>query len=209
MALIIAFAFITPIYAKFSISFLSGRFTSVCSWESTDKAYTSFTVTIINQLVYNESAGDTDFAQISLSNSSDYSTQKSIDIKFFKDGTFQVWLSSCGSCYQIGYGSWSSDEPLVVSLDSSNILNVGNSTHPDAYMEDFGIGVWEGGLKYIGAYGSQADASNVVTGGYVTVEVNPYQYQATSLIEQITPILVLAISLSIVGAVIGKITKKL
>ena len=77
-------------HASYSISFIYDQFGQPCLFSATDQAYQSFIAKIYVDVTFNESASSTDFIQISFSNSSDFASQKSIDIKIFQGGTFQV-----------------------------------------------------------------------------------------------------------------------
>ena len=80
-------------HASYSISFIYSQFSQPAVFSATDQAYKSFIAKINVDVTWNETAAPTDFIQVTFSNSSDYLTQKSIDIKIFQDNTFQIWLT--------------------------------------------------------------------------------------------------------------------
>lgn len=206
IALLLCLLNVSNNLAVFTVSFVYSQFTQPAIAIATDQAYTGFQAVIRIGITFNQSASSTDFIQVGFSNSSEFSTQKSIDIKIFKDKTFQVWLCNGKTMefYQIAAGSYTNE---IVVTYYNGLLSVGNSTDPAKYLKNFGIGSWTGGLKYVMAYASKA--RGVAAAGSVTVEIDPSVLQATNILNQIMPALVIAISLGIVFAAIDKIMKKI
>lgn len=195
----------TLVFAKFVYTFNSAECNVAEASKVTkdlDKAYADWRVEITNNLVYNATTN----AVLKLSLEEKDSTAH-LDINFINGGQLSIWYMSGGAdpSYAIydETNTWNKEETITLLFANGELqLIASNGT---VLMEDYYLGSFT--IDQVSVFNDKG--ADAFTSGYVTVEVREETTaQVMNLIDQIMPIVTLAITLGIIGALLDKLMKK-
>jgi len=158
----------------------------------------SFTFTIHNQLVYNSSTSDAK-AIIAFAPSTTDTTNK-LEFVYFGNGAFDLnWKGS-----KVFGSTWTAGQVWTVTLSEIDDVNT------RIYIKEGNTLKWDGevtGQFKIAVFGASG-VPNSVTDGTVDVEFGAVSGDTLIDMDLLTPIITTIVSISIVVAIIEKVTKK-
>lgn len=211
LLLIAVICSISIVSATYTYTFVSSGFNDATNVTEAcpDTAFTNgFRAVIMNRLVYNDTSDDTSEAHITFGNGTTIASDDIIELWMTNDSKIIVKVNIDGKGTETILSSTDAvfldgADTISIWLDTNGLLNVGNGTDADAYVEDFAFGNLN-----MSVMGIRGTTDYTADSGYVSIRLTTsYGGDVSGSMMQWIPIIIEFAMLGMILGLLKKVTR--